>query len=101
MLEKPGFQVMEAAGGKEGVELFRDHSEEIVGVLLDLTMPDLSGEETYREIRRIKKKTPVLLMSGYTETEVAGRFPGRRVSGFLQKPFLLPTLRTKLEALFK
>jgi len=101
MLAKLGFQVMEAAGGKEGVSLFRNHSEEIVGVLLDLTMPDLSGEETYREIRRIKKKTPVLLMSGYTETEVAGRFPGRRVSGFLQKPFLLPTLRTKLEALFK
>ena len=101
MLEKLGFQVMEAAGGKEGVSLFRDHSEKIVGVLLDLTMPDLSGEDTYREIRRIKKKTPVLLMSGFTETEVASRFVGRRVSAFLQKPFRLRTLRSKLEALFK
>ncbi|MCP4714259.1 MAG: PAS domain-containing protein, partial [Deltaproteobacteria bacterium] len=51
-LEKKGFSVLTALDGREGVEVFQEHAAEIVCVILDLTMPHMDGEETFREIRR-------------------------------------------------
>ena len=61
-------------------------------VLLDLTMPDLDGEETFRELRRMDPNVCVVMSSGYTESEIAPRFAGKRLSGFLQKPYTLNAL---------
>ncbi len=87
MLEEQGFEVIVAADGIEGVERFRAHAEEIRVVILDLTMPGLSGEEAFREIRRIRPDVPVVLTSGYNENDVTTRFAGKGVAGFIQKPF--------------
>ena len=51
MLERLGFTVLQAADGREAVEVFEQHAEEITCVLLDLTMPHLDGEEAFREMR--------------------------------------------------
>ena len=87
MLEEQGLEVIMAADGAEGVERFRSHAEEIRVVILDLTMPGLSGEEAFREIRRIRPDVPVILTSGYNENDVTTRFAGKGVAGFIQKPF--------------
>ena len=63
------------------------HADSLVLILLDLTMPVLSGEETLSRIRQSHPEIPVLLMSGYAESQVAQRFVDRGVAGFLQKPF--------------
>ena len=63
-------------------------------VLLDLTMPRMDGEETYRELRRLNAKVPVILMSGFSEKDMMDRFADRELAGFLQKPFE----REKLQA---
>jgi len=96
MLASFGFKVLLAKDGQEGLDLFRQHAAEIVAVLLDLTMPRLDGEATFREMRQIKSAAPVLLMSGFNEQDAINRFVGKGLAGFVQKPFKAEELREKL-----
>lgn len=50
-------------------------------------MPNMDGEEAYRELRRINRDVPVILSSGYDPNEVARRFSGRGLAGFIRKPY--------------
>lgn len=87
-----------AKDGNEAVDLFKKNFDKIDIVLLDLTMPGLSGDETFRELKRIKEDVYVILMSGYNEQEISQKLVGRGFAGFLQKPF---TLESLLQALKK
>ena len=70
MLERLGFKVLIAVDGQQALETFRELHNEIVLVILDLTMPYMDGEETFRELRRIDQKVRVIMSSGYTESEI-------------------------------
>ncbi|MCC6795059.1 MAG: PAS domain S-box protein [Candidatus Hydrogenedentes bacterium] len=98
MLERIGFDVITAYDGSEAIRLFREHCSEIDFVLLDLTMPRMNGEETFRELRSIDAGVRVVLSSGYTENEIEARFAGKGLAGFIQKPYTLATLRNILRA---
>jgi signal transduction histidine kinase/ActR/RegA family two-component response regulator len=91
-----GFQVIEAENGRLGAELFARRAAEITVVLLDMTMPEMGGEETFREIRRVRDDVPVILTSGYNEIEATRRFTSKGLAGFLQKPFAPDDLAAKL-----
>jgi len=97
MLERLGFEVLLASDGVAALEVLRGH-DEIGLVLLDLTMPRLGGEETLRELRGLRADVPVLLTSGYNEQESVGRFAGKGLAGFIQKPFQLGALREAVRA---
>ena len=101
ILEAFGFSVIVASDGAEGVETFRQHADRLVAVVLDMTMPRLNGEETFREIRRIRPDARVLLMSGYSEQDATDRFSGKGLAGFLQKPFTPAKLISKLRAIIE
>jgi len=92
MLERIGFQTLVATNGQEALELYRVRGEDISLVLLDLTMPRMDGEEAFRQLRRINPEVRVVMTSGYTEMEVEPRFAGKRLYGFLQKPYTLDAL---------
>ncbi len=100
MLERLGFSVLEASDGRAGVEAFQVNADTIACVLLDLTMPDLSGQQALSAIRQIRLDTRVVLMSGYDEQELSAYF-GQGVAGFLHKPFTLADLRQKLQQVFE
>lgn len=87
ILEQQGFEVIVAKDGQEGVDLFAQNAEKVALVLLDMTMPKLSGEEAYREIRRVRSDVPVVLSSGYNEQDATERFAGKGLAAFLQKPY--------------
>lgn len=87
MLQSQGYRVICARDGEEGLEIYKKRHLEISMVMLDLTMPKLSGEETLRELQSINPKVQVLLTSGYNEQEISNRFVGRGLAGFIQKPF--------------
>ena len=97
MVEFLGFQVLRAANGEEAVSLFRAHSREIVGVILDLTMPQMDGVAAFEALRQIQPNVNVILSSGYDEQEATERFAGRGLACFLQKPYELDTLKERLE----
>ena len=91
-LEHTGFTVLTAADGREAVTVFRQHAETIRAVLLDLTMPNMDGAATARELRQIRPDVRVVLTSGYTAEEATRQFTERDLVGFLQKPYGLKEL---------
>jgi PAS domain S-box-containing protein len=99
MLERLGFESLQAADGEEAVEVFREHADEIACVMLDLTMPRIGGGEAYLEIQRIREDVPVVLSSGYDESELSERFDGYGMAGFIQKPYQLAKLRGVLRSI--
>lgn len=100
ILERVGFNVLTASDGREGLKVYRENKDAIHLVLLDMTMPHLGGEETFRELRSIDKDVRVILSSGYNEQEATSRFTGKGLAGFIQKPYraqeLIDLLRTIL-----
>ena len=92
MLRDSNLKVMTAVDGKEGVQLFKKYADEIFMVLLDVTMPEMNGEEAFRELCKIKSDVRVVLTSGYNEQDATSYFVGKGLAGFIQKPFSLEKL---------
>jgi CheY-like chemotaxis protein len=86
-LEGRGFEVMVAENGREAIELLRKNGDHISLVLLDLTMPVMSGEETLQHLREIRANVPVLISSGYSEAEARRRMGNMGALTFIQKPY--------------
>jgi CheY-like chemotaxis protein len=96
MLESSGFEVITAKNGREAVEIFKQQGDQIAGVLLDATMPQMDGLETFKELRRIQEDVRVVLSSGYSEQEATQRFTGKGLTGFIQKPYRFNDLIDKM-----
>ncbi|HEY3111099.1 MAG TPA: response regulator, partial [Chloroflexota bacterium] len=62
LLAENGFQVLEAEGGTKGIQIYKDERPD--AVLLDITMPDLDGLSTLREIRRLDPRARVAMVTG-------------------------------------
>ena len=92
ILRRAGFEVLTAGSGAEALERYREHAGEIVAVLLDVTMPDIGGVETFVALRELDARLPVVLSSGYSEREVRSGFEGEGPSDFLQKPYTTASL---------
>ena len=97
ILEGYGYDVVTAENGRQGLEIFRQKSKDIDLVLLDKTMPDLDGEETYRAMKALEPGLVAILTSGYQETEVTSHFLSHELAGFVQKPYLPETLASKVK----
>ncbi len=101
LLEEHGFRVELARNGNEALRAFRDRGGQLVAVILDATMPELDGRETFRAMQRMRIDVPVILASGYCLAFEAEGLLEEGVAAFLQKPYeptaLLDTLRTILE----
>lgn len=96
-LERYGYTVELAENGRAAVEEFAQRPADFAAVLLDLTMPVMSGEEALDRIQEIRPDVPVVLSSGYTESEAVQRFRNRRLAGFLQKPYTATALARKVK----
>ena len=96
VLERAGYRVLTAGDGREGLEVFERHARDISLVLLDLTMPRMSGDEAVREMRQIKRDVRVLLTSGYNEREATGEIAGPHLAGYIQKPYVATALLDKV-----
>jgi len=97
ILENQGFTVLSAKDGHEGVQVFEQHHREITLVILDLTMPRMSGKEVYQHMRSLRPDIRVLLTSGYSESDAVGRFAESGLCGFIQKPFALSSFLQKID----
>ena len=94
MLERRGFSTLTAADGAAGLEMFRQHRDEIDLVLLDHSMPRMSGLETLRALRQMAAELPIIIITGFpTRLE---DFEG--ANDLVLKPFSLDGLITHVRA---
>jgi len=87
VLTRQGYSVLLAEDGIQGTALFEEHADNIVCVLLDLTMPRMGGEACFDQLQSIRANIPVLLSSGYSEQTAIKQFSGKHIAGFIQKPY--------------
>lgn len=96
ILQALGFDVLLAEDGGEAVNLFREHSGHLAATILDLTMPVMNGVEAFRRIRQLDPHAVVILASGRPPDQIPGGLEGTGLAGFLQKPYRMHELRSKL-----
>jgi CheY-like chemotaxis protein len=94
-LERNGYTVLTAKNGEEGVDIFRRHADAITLVILDLTMPLMGGAEAFRLMIEIRPDIPIIVSSGYGETEVREQFSSA-LAGVINKPYTMATLRKQI-----
>ena len=97
MLKNLGFTVLTATDGDEAIQLYRLHHQDIVCIILDMSMPGLNGEETQRALRKIDPAVPSILASGYDEQDIMGRVTDSHFADVIQKPYQTAVLSAKLQ----
>ena len=101
MLRNLGYEVFEASGGRRALELLERHRAAVDLVILDMIMPEMSGEAAYERIRAVAPKVRVLLSSGYSRDGKADQLLARGCDAFIQKPFGLSDLAKCVAALME
>ncbi len=99
LLQALGYQVLTASTGRVAVEMVRQHHTELSLVILDLTMPEMSGAKTFEAIRKVAPCLRVLLASGASIDGQAQQLLDQGCNGFIQKPFDAAALSEKIRAL--
>jgi PAS domain S-box-containing protein len=95
MLQEIGFCTITAEDGRQALDLLTRAEDRITGILLDLSMPRMGGQETLARLRATRPDLPVVMMSGYTQQVVAEQLGESTGStAFLQKPFVAEDLVT-------
>lgn len=96
ILKEMGYKVLLARSGKEAVEVYNKHKDEIYIVILDRVMPDMGGGEDYDIMKEINPEVKVLLSSGYSIDGEATEILARGCDAFIQKPFKRKDLSEKI-----
>jgi PAS domain S-box-containing protein len=97
-LERYGYTVLEARDGREALSVLEEEADRVCLVLLDLSMPSMSGDEMFRIVRQRWPGLKVLITSGHPEREALRTFAGEEIAGFLQKPYTVHHLAEKIKA---
>jgi CheY-like chemotaxis protein len=98
LLRELGFSVLVVCSGEEALQEFQRHGSDISMVLLDMTMPGLSGVDTLKKLRELQPDVRAVLSTGYDEQSTAAELAGVRPVVFLKKPYSLADLSVALRA---
>lgn len=91
------YEMVEAG---DGIEALKKFNHEINLVILDIKLPSMSGLEVLGKIRE-KSRVPVLMMTAFSDEESQIMAFSNLADGFMEKPFSLPVLKARVEALLK
>jgi len=92
MLRKGGFRVIEAGDGRAAVDLFEANHAAVDAVLLDMTLPRMSGREVFVQFQRIRPDVKVILTTAYSEDTALLNVGDQRPWRFIRKPYGLAEL---------
>jgi PAS domain S-box-containing protein len=96
MLSELGHEVVTAESGRRGLELLKQRPDAIDLVVLDLTMPEQSGQQTLDQLRVVRSTIPVVITSGFQEEDASALLQMPNVVGFLDKPHTMTGLEMLL-----
>jgi len=98
VLERAGMSVLTASNGRVALDMFHAHRDQIRVVLLDLTMPELSGDAAFEELKRLSPGLRVVISSGYSEAMTRAKHSLEGIAGFLDKPYSATELTEAIRA---
>jgi len=99
MLERIGYNTLQATNSKEACQLYRDEKDHIDLVVLDMILPDENGAATYKVLKRINPDIKVLVSTGYGTDENVQQILNDRQNGLIQKPFKFKQFTSKVETI--
>ena len=99
-LKMLGADVIEARNGVEALELYQSHRDSLSLIILDVSMPEMSGVEVYEEIRKTNSKLPIIIISGLGAYEVESQVRTVQNVRFLSKPISQKDLRNAVIRLY-
>ncbi|WP_457552884.1 response regulator [Desulfobacula sp.] len=100
MLEHLGYQVKAVSNGVEAIAFLKAGDQKIDLVMLDMIMPRMNGEETFKKIRELDPGMRILVSSGYSRESEIEKMMKKGCNGFILKPFDMATLSEKLNTVF-
>jgi PAS domain S-box-containing protein len=97
MLGKMGYTVLSAKNGSEAIKAYNQNQKTIDMVILDMVLPEMDGGQVYDRLKEIHSDVKVLLASGYSVDSQAKQILSRGCNGFIQKPFNIKELSSKIK----
>ncbi len=98
MLSTLGFTVLEAVNGREALELYQQNAARMTLVVTDIGMPVMDGYELFRKLKALKPALPIIISSGFGDSEVTSRIPQEEIAGMFSKPYRFNQLREVLKS---
>ncbi|MHB8835811.1 MAG: response regulator [Candidatus Methylomirabilia bacterium] len=98
-LEMAGCSVETFGDGNQAVGYFQGKSHDIDIVLLDMIMPQISGQQVFHDLKRVNPQVKVLFLSGYNDSQTVQDLLAHDATGFLQKPFTYEKLLTTISGI--
>ena len=87
VLKENDYDILTAANGEEGLEIYKKNQQIIDLIILDIIMPGISGGELFKLIREINPDMKIIITSGYSKQKVTKTIMASGANGFLPKPF--------------
>ena len=97
LIEMLGFNVLDAANGKEALELYQKNAADITLVVTDMGMPVMNGYELFYKLKQLNPQLPIIISSGFGEGDIASKIPREAIAGMINKPYNFEQLREVLK----
>ena len=94
-----GYTVLTARDGSEGLDIYRRQMQDISGIVLDMSMPHMSGRDTFIELKKLNPDVKVLMASGFREDPRVRECMDMGLKLFMQKPFTMNECAAKVDEL--
>ena len=91
-----GFKVKTAESASQGIEIYKQNRDKIDLVLLDLIMPDKTGDLVFEELKQINPSVKVIVASGFAHNDMITDLKNKGIAGFISKPFRIEQLRAEI-----
>lgn len=96
---KKEYRLLHAWNGREAVELFREHSPQLV--LMDINMPEMDGYEATREIRKLSERVPIIAVTAFAYASDEQKAMESGFDAYMAKPINAHQLRTKITSVLQ